>query len=69
METSVSQALFWMWLRPQSRGHQLESSCAEEPLAAAPGDREPRQGREQGKGLKLGHRRRWLLHELCVLKG
>ena len=48
METSVSQALFWMWLRPQSRGHQLESSCAEEPLAAAPGDREPRPGREQG---------------------
>ena len=26
-----------------------------EPLAAAPGDREPRPGREQGKGLRLGH--------------
>ena len=69
METSVSQALFWMWLRPQSGGHQLESSCAEEPLAAAPGDREPRPGREQGKGLRLWHHRGRLLHQLCVLKG
>ena len=54
METSVSQALFWMWLRPQSGGHQLESSCAEEPLATAPGDREPRPSREQAKGLRFG---------------
>ena len=33
METSVPQALFWMQLRPQSRGRQLESPCAEEALA------------------------------------
>ena len=26
-----------------------------EPLTTAPGDREPRPGREQGKGLRLGH--------------
>ena len=69
METSVPQALFWMQLRPQSGGRQLESSCAEEPLAAAPGDREPRPVREQGKGLRLQHRRGRLLHQLCVLKG
>lgn len=48
-------------------GHQLESSCAEEPLAAAPGDREPRPGREQG-GLEASAPQERLLHQLCVLK-
>ena len=62
METSVPQALFWMQLRPQSRESARVTMCRggsgqlrRELLDTVPGDREPRTGREQGKGLRFGY--------------
>ena len=61
MGTSVPWAVFWMRLRTQSGGTSWSHPAwrrlwlRREPLATAPGDREPRPGREQEKCLMLGH--------------
>ena len=64
MGTAVPRAVFWMRLRTQSGAASARVTLCRggsgqlrrEPLAAAPGDREPIPGRKQGKGLRLGHR-------------
>ena len=73
METSVPRALFWMQLRTEFGGASAgvtlcrggSGRLRREPLAAAPGDREPRPGREQEKGLRLGQREVFYITCVC----